>query len=227
MTLHAAPSSAPTAADLDAARLLPSRLGVSPTDLMAATPHRVPAPTFANYIPIVEAAVSSGTRRVYGSYWNGIIEHWGTRRLDEPTPSEILQLAEHIKINVVARRNGRGGRGAAEHLIAACAACTGTPRTTATSPPVTTRHARSPNRDGFRRPAARSPTPALPRSTTLRRRPGTIRHSTRCCCAYTPRPRAGAAARSRCSALTSTPTSASSACGRRAKPFAGNRSRRR
>ncbi len=119
MTLHAAPSSAPTAADLDAARLLLARLGVSPTDLMAATPHRVPAPTFANYIPIVEAAVSSGTRRVYGSYWNGIIEHWGTRRLDEPTPSEILQLAEHIKINVVARRNGRGGRGAAEHLIAA------------------------------------------------------------------------------------------------------------
>ena len=33
--------------------------------------------------------------------------------------SEIHQLAEHIKINVVARRNARGGRGAAELLIAA------------------------------------------------------------------------------------------------------------
>ena len=36
----------------------------------------------------------------------------GTRRLDEPTPSEIHQLAEHLKANVVTRRNGRGGRGA-------------------------------------------------------------------------------------------------------------------
>ena len=56
---------------------------------------------------------------MYGSYWNRIIEHWGTRRLDEPTPSEIQQLAEHLKANVVARRNARGGRGAAEHFIAA------------------------------------------------------------------------------------------------------------
>ena len=115
MTLRTAPSSAPTAAELDAARLLLSRLGVSPADLTAA-PHRVPAPTFAEYIPIVRAAVSAGTRRVYGSYWNRIAEHWGTRRLDEPNPSEIHQLAEHLKTNVVARRNARGGRGAAEHL---------------------------------------------------------------------------------------------------------------
>jgi hypothetical protein len=39
--------------------------------------------------------------------------------LDEPTPSEIQQLAEHIKTNVVSRRNAGGGRSAAEHLIAA------------------------------------------------------------------------------------------------------------
>jgi integrase/recombinase XerC len=119
MTLHTAASSAPTAADLDAARLLLSRLGVSPADLLAAASDRTPAPTFAEYIPIVEAAVSGGARRVYGTYWNRITEHWGTRRLDEPTPSEILQLAEHIKAHVVARRNARGGRGATEHFIAA------------------------------------------------------------------------------------------------------------
>jgi integrase/recombinase XerC len=63
--------------------------------------------------------VSSGTRRVYGSYWNRIAEQWGTRRLDEPTPSEISQLAEHLKAKVTVRRNARGGRGATEHLIAA------------------------------------------------------------------------------------------------------------
>ena len=113
------PTTAPTAADIDAARLLLDRLGVSPSDLLAAAPNRAPAPTFADYIPIVAAAVSSGTRRVYGSYWNRITEHWGTRRLDEPTPTEIQQLAEQLKAGLTVRRNARGGRGATEHLIAA------------------------------------------------------------------------------------------------------------
>ena len=79
----------------------------------------LPAPTFAEYIAVVRAAVTDGTRRVYGSYWNRIVEHWGSRRLDEPTPSEINQLAEYAKTHVVARRNARGGRSAAEHSIAA------------------------------------------------------------------------------------------------------------
>src|SRR5687768_15296258 len=110
---------APSAADLDAARLLLSRLGISAADLLTADEERAPAPTFAEYLPVVRTAVSAGTRRVYGSYWNRVMEHWGTRRLDEPTPSEINQFAEHIKANVVSRRNARGGRGAAEHFIAA------------------------------------------------------------------------------------------------------------
>ena len=88
MTL-ATPNSAPSAADLDAARLLLARLGVSPADLLHRHIGPRPALTFAEYIPVVQASVSSGTRRVYGSYWNRIVEHWGTRRLDEPTPSEI------------------------------------------------------------------------------------------------------------------------------------------
>ena len=110
---------APSAADIDAARLLLTRLGVSPTDLLAAAEHRAPAPTFVEYLPIVRAAVSDGTRRVYGSYWNRLVQHWGARRLDKPTPSEINHLAEHIETHVVSRRNARGGRLAAEHLIAA------------------------------------------------------------------------------------------------------------
>ena len=56
---------------------------------------------------------------MYGSYWNRIVERWGTRRLDQPTPWETHHLAEHIKANVTVRRNARGGRGATEHLIAA------------------------------------------------------------------------------------------------------------
>jgi integrase/recombinase XerC len=63
--------------------------------------------------------VSPGTRRAYGSYWNRVVEHWGTRRLDEPAPSEIQQLMIWVKTHVVARRNARGGRSAEEHLVAA------------------------------------------------------------------------------------------------------------
>ena len=64
-------------------------------------------------------AVSAGTRRAYGSYWNRVVEQWGDRRLDEPTPSEIRQLMTYVKTHVVARRNARGGRSAEEHLVAA------------------------------------------------------------------------------------------------------------
>ncbi|WP_238454856.1 integrase [Micromonospora sp. ATA51] len=106
-------------AELEAARLLLSRMGVSPADLVAAASDRPPAPTFAEYVPVVAAAVSAGTRRAYGSYWKRVVEHWGQRRIDEPTPSEIERLADYVKSHVVARRNARGGRSAAEHLIAA------------------------------------------------------------------------------------------------------------
>ncbi|WP_170215132.1 tyrosine-type recombinase/integrase [Micromonospora aurantiaca] len=106
-------------AELGAARLLLARMGISPAELLEAAVARPQAPTFAEYVPVVAAAVTAGTRRAYGSYWKRVVERWGQRRLDEPTPSEIEQLAEHVKTHVVARRNARGGRSAAEHLIAA------------------------------------------------------------------------------------------------------------
>jgi integrase/recombinase XerC len=62
MTLPTAPSATPTAADLDAARLLLARLGISPTDLLTTAPDRAPAPTFADYIPVVRAAARSWWR---------------------------------------------------------------------------------------------------------------------------------------------------------------------
>jgi hypothetical protein len=106
-------------AEVEAALLLLDRMGLSPADLMARARARREVPTFAEYIPVVAAAVTPGTRRAYGSYWNRILEHWGRRRLDEPTPSEIRQLMTHVKTHVVARRNARGGRSAQEHLVAA------------------------------------------------------------------------------------------------------------
>src|SRR5690348_6793334 len=104
---------------VEAALVLLERMGLSPADLTAVPQARKPVPTFAEYVPVVSAAVSAGTRRAYGSYWNRITEQWGGRRLDEITPSEIRQLMAWVKTHVVARRNARGGRSAQEHLVAA------------------------------------------------------------------------------------------------------------
>ena len=104
---------------VEAALVLLERMGLTPADLAAVPQSHKPVPTFADCVPVVSAVVSTGTRRAYGSYWNRIIEHWGSRRLDEPTPSEIRQLMAYVKTHVVARRNARGGRSAEEHLVAA------------------------------------------------------------------------------------------------------------
>jgi hypothetical protein len=101
-------------AELEAARLLLARLGVSAADLLCSAPPRPTAPTFAAYVPVVAAGVGEGTRRVYGSYWNRILAQWADRRLDEPTPSDVQRLVEHVRTHTVARRNARDGRSAAE-----------------------------------------------------------------------------------------------------------------
>jgi integrase/recombinase XerC len=56
--------------------------------------------------------VSPGTRRAYGTYWNRVVQYWGARRLEDPTPTQIEQLKARIQADVVPRRNGRGGRSA-------------------------------------------------------------------------------------------------------------------
>ena len=112
-------SAASQQAVVEAALVLLERMGLSPADLTAVPQARKPVPTFAEYVPVVSAAVSARTRRAYGSYWNRVTEQWGGRRLDEITPSEIRQLMAWVKTHVVARRNARGGRSAEEHLVAA------------------------------------------------------------------------------------------------------------
>jgi integrase len=110
----------PAGTELEAARLLLERLGVKPEQLIPATgADAVPVPTFADYVPRVSEAVTAGTRRVYETYWRRVVLVWGNRRLDEPTASEIGQLAETTKQHAVERGNSRGGRTAAEHLISA------------------------------------------------------------------------------------------------------------
>ncbi|UIJ63453.1 hypothetical protein LWP59_18365 [Amycolatopsis acidiphila] len=59
-------------------------------------------------MPVVTAAVSEGTRRVYSSYWNRLDQAWGYRRLRH-------QAARRTHRG----QRGPGGRSVGEHLIAA------------------------------------------------------------------------------------------------------------
>ena len=179
--------------------MLLERMGLSPADLAAVPQARKPVPTFAEYVPVVSAAVSAGTRRAYGSYWNRVVEHWGDRRLDEPTPSEIRQLMSYVKTHVVARRNARGGRSAEEHLVAALRCL----YQRAVDDGLIT-EAGQPGPEGGQaappavHPPGRCRTTGWRRSTRPPRPRAMIRSWTRCCCGCTPRPPAAAAARWRC-----------------------------
>ena len=99
--------------------MLLERMGLSPADLAAASRSRPAVPTFAEYVPVVAAAVSPGDPpglRVVLEPHPGALGHPAAGRAD---PSEIRQLMTYVKAHVVARRNARGGRSAAEHLVAA------------------------------------------------------------------------------------------------------------
>ena len=58
--------------DIEAARLLLEKMGLSPADLLPASGPRPETPAFAEYIPRVAQAVSAGTRRAYSTYWNRV-----------------------------------------------------------------------------------------------------------------------------------------------------------
>jgi hypothetical protein len=70
------------------------RMGISPVDLLDVAPARPPAPTFAEYVPVVSAAVSPGARRVYGSYWRWTVQAWGAPAGRAPGNSENWFLRE-------------------------------------------------------------------------------------------------------------------------------------
>ena len=48
---------------VNAALLMLQQMGLSPDDLVTAPRDRPPVPTFAEYVPVVSAAVTGGTRR--------------------------------------------------------------------------------------------------------------------------------------------------------------------
>lgn len=105
--------------EIDAARLLLARLGITPQDLLESSASAGEVPTFGDYIPRVRAVVTPGTLRTYGPYWKRIDARWHDRQLTEPTAMELKELVEHTRRIAVMRRNSRGGRSAAETMASA------------------------------------------------------------------------------------------------------------
>ena len=71
-----------------------------------AAPARTEFPLIADYIPLVEQAVTKGTRRVYGPYWATVVREWGHRHVNGPAALEISQLAEQVRAGAVQGRRG-------------------------------------------------------------------------------------------------------------------------
>jgi len=179
--------------DLDAARLLLEKLGVRPADLVAA-PARAELPLIADYIPLVEKAVTTGTRRAYSPYWAKVVREWGHRRVNEPTALEISQLAEQVRAGGVQRRNARGGRGAAEHLTGALRCMYSYLVADGILTQAQNSAAQAESRAGCAAPAWHCPIAASTNCAGARPRPATTRPWTRSCCGCTWKQRAAAAA---------------------------------
>ncbi|OLT20340.1 hypothetical protein BJF78_35590 [Pseudonocardia sp. CNS-139] len=127
-TSNTAPDAAPTvvganAALIEAARLLLSRMGLRPEDLLDGAPpppSRPVMPTVADYIEVLMKAEPPGFR-VYRTYWRRIKAKLGDKRLDEVKPSDITTFITQMKKDSVVRsRKGyRNGHSAHLHAVSA------------------------------------------------------------------------------------------------------------
>ncbi|MGW5221326.1 tyrosine-type recombinase/integrase [Nocardia sp. NPDC004085] len=105
--------------EVQTAQLLLERLGVSLEDLISAQSKRA-VPTFAEYVPVVSAAMPpGGTRATYMPYWKKIVAVWPDRRLDEPTITEFKQLIGTFQAQRRIRCSDRGGYGIEHTMVSA------------------------------------------------------------------------------------------------------------
>ncbi|MET8907576.1 site-specific integrase [Micromonospora sp. NPDC004551] len=113
-------SADPTA--IAAARQVLAHLGVTLADLESHTDGPVALPTIAEYLPRVIAAAGPGAQRTYGTYWQRMAAAWGDRPLDAVVATDVEAMKQQMTATARSRRNGRNGRHAGEHVIAAARA---------------------------------------------------------------------------------------------------------
>ncbi|WP_063719963.1 tyrosine-type recombinase/integrase [Nocardia takedensis] len=93
-----------------------ARLGLTVVEHRSAPPPK-PMPTFGEFIPRLTAAASPVMNQAYSHYWNIVNAEWGHRRLDEPTPLDIIALMNQHRARAVRRSNWRGGVSATRNLL--------------------------------------------------------------------------------------------------------------
>ena len=81
-------------------------------ELLATAAHgREDMPTFRSYVTQVSESVPAATRHAYDTYWRRVVDKWGDRRIDEPTPLEIQRLCERQKLQLAYEERIRAAEG--------------------------------------------------------------------------------------------------------------------
>jgi hypothetical protein len=118
-------------------------LAADPTGLVwpSTRPQRSTRPTpWTN--PPVRAAVTPGTRRVYGSYWNRITEHRGTHRRSTNSPNTSSPTWPGARQSPAASSASQRSRSPGWHLSTPVQAYTARPKAVPTGTPIDTGHYR-------------------------------------------------------------------------------------
>ncbi|WP_406274570.1 hypothetical protein OH799_01430 [Nocardia sp. NBC_00881] len=103
---------AATAETVAAARLLLTQMGISPADLVTAG---AAVPTFGEVIPNLRARLSAGTLRTYNTHLEHLLDRWRDHRLDEPTKTDLDELARIIQATARTNRTSWRQCGGAFH----------------------------------------------------------------------------------------------------------------
>ncbi|WP_109524662.1 MULTISPECIES: tyrosine-type recombinase/integrase [Nocardia] len=106
------------ASEVRAISLLLERLGLTAQDLLVFSAGEQSVPTFAEYVPRVYAAMPArDTRDIYNVCWRRLVAVWPDKRLDEPTPTELLTVLTQFVEGRQMRRTDRGGKGTATTAV--------------------------------------------------------------------------------------------------------------
>lgn len=97
-------------------------MGISIADLLAVagtSKASRPAPTFAEYVPIVGERYKARSLRTYGSYWRFATQIIGDKPIDQVTTDDLAKVLVQVRNRAMTNRSGSDGRSSQEHCIAA------------------------------------------------------------------------------------------------------------
>jgi integrase len=100
-----------------AAKTLIATMGLSQADLTKVRSAALVTPTIAEYVPKALKAASPSSAATWRIYLTMLADEWPDRRLDEPTPTEIINLSIKVQERSILGRASRGGHGARANFI--------------------------------------------------------------------------------------------------------------